>query len=87
MTLIRKAIDYGNGRDPLGNFEQAKDWGVTPFVGIMIRMGDKFARLQSFVNKGNLQNESVQDSLIDLAAYALLAHVILERSIQPSGPK
>jgi hypothetical protein len=76
---IAKAADYGNGRDPLGNFEQARDWGITPFLGVMIRIGDKIARLQSFVIKGNLQNESVQDSLIDLAAYALLAHVILDR--------
>jgi hypothetical protein len=75
----RKAADYGNGRDPLGNFEQARDWGLTPFHGVMIRIGDKIARLQSFLAKGNLMNESVHDTLRDLAAYALLADVILQR--------
>jgi hypothetical protein len=82
----RKAADYGNGRDPLGNFEQARDWGLTPFVGVMIRIGDKLARLQSFVRKGNLQNESVHDTLKDLAAYALLAEVILQRGDDQHGP-
>jgi len=79
-------MDYGNGRDPLGNFEQARDWGTTPFLGVMIRIGDKIARLQSFVIKGNLQNKSVHDTLIDLAAYALLAEVILQREVA-SGSK
>jgi len=83
----RKAADYGNGRDPLGNFEQARDWGITPFLGVMIRIGDKIARLQSFVIKGDLLNESVSDTLKDLAAYALLAHVILDRKANTIGPR
>jgi len=65
----RKAHDYGNGKDPLGNFEQARDWGLTPFQGCMIRIGDKIARLQSFMKKGVLLNEGVDDTLTDLAAY------------------
>ena len=80
---LKKSHDYGNGKDPLGNFEQAKDWGLTPYQGIMIRIGDKIARLQSFLIKGELKNESVDDTLTDLAAYALLAKVILRRERGP----
>jgi hypothetical protein len=82
----RKAADYGNGKDPLGNFEQARDWGITPFLGVMVRIGDKIARLQSFVKKGALKNESVHDTLRDLAAYALLADIIITRE-ELGGPK
>jgi len=81
---VRKAHDYGNGKDPLGNFEQARDWGLTPLQGCMIRIGDKIARLQSFMKKGVLLNEGVDDTLTDLAAYALLAKVLLRRE---SGPE
>lgn len=84
---VLKAADYGNGRDPLGNFAQARDWGIDPFMGVMIRIGDKIARLQSFALKGVLQNEPVIDTLKDNAAYSLLAIVILEREQREHGPR
>lgn len=76
---VRKAHDYGNGLDPLGNFRSAERLGVKPSIGIFIRLQDKFARLESFCKKGTLLNESIRDNLIDTAAYCLLAVVVLER--------
>jgi hypothetical protein len=73
----RKAYDYGSNNDPLGNFSQARRFGVSPFVGIMIRLNDKVTRVENFINKGNLMNESVHDALLDIANYALLGLVEL----------
>tara|TARA_Y100000310_G_scaffold338983_1_gene430203 strand:+ start:1142 stop:1297 length:156 start_codon:yes stop_codon:yes gene_type:complete len=36
-------------------------------------MNDKMSRLKTFAKKGSLSNESVEDSLRDLAVYAIIA--------------
>jgi hypothetical protein len=72
----RKAADYGRGVDPLANVRASVDFGVPAWVGVMIRANDKVHRIKSFIANGKLKNESVEDSLKDLAAYALLALVL-----------
>jgi hypothetical protein len=39
-------------------------------------MNDKMIRLKSMAVNGSLQNESVEDSLMDLAAYSILALIL-----------
>lgn len=78
---VRKAADYGRGEDPLANVRAGSDFGVPAWVGVMIRANDKMHRIKSFLKNGNLKNESVEDSLKDLAAYALIA-LVLYREIQ-----
>ena len=56
----------------------AEQWGIAPWIGVAIRMNDKVTRLQSFAKNGVLANEGVVDNLMDLAAYALIAIVLLE---------
>jgi hypothetical protein len=51
-------------------------------VGTFTRMSDKMSRLASFIRNGELvvKDESVQDTLIDLANYAvLLSAQIIDR--------
>lgn len=74
----RKAQDYGVDEDPLRNVRNSGDFGVPAWVGCMIRANDKMKRIQSFANKGSLMNESLQDSLLDLAVYSVIALVLLE---------
>lgn len=78
----RKNADYGQDQDPLANFRGAERFGVPAWVGAMIRASDKVARIESFAAKGELRNEGVEDSLIDLANYAVLA-LVLYREGQP----
>lgn len=72
----RKAADYGRGADPFANVRAGGEFGVPPWVGVMIRANDKLHRIKSFVQNGALENESVEDSLMDLAAYCLIALVL-----------
>jgi hypothetical protein len=74
----RKMADYGKDDGPFANVRGSQEWGVRPWVGAMIRANDKVVRLQSFAAKGELANESAGDSLMDLAAYAVIALVLLE---------
>ena len=81
---LKKAADYGSAGRPLGNFNEAQVLGIEPLDGVLIRMSDKWARIGAFRRNGKLENELFEDSLIDLAAYSLLAVVVHRR---PHGPK
>lgn len=71
----KKATDYGahDGSDPLRNIRASADFGVPPWIGALVRLNDKVIRLQSFAAKGSLANESVEDSLLDIAVYAIIS--------------
>lgn len=79
MTEITRAknADYTGaaGDDPFANFNRVDSLGVcSTEQGFMVRMLDKYMRINSFVQLGALQvkDESVQDTLLDLANYCLL---------------
>jgi len=86
-TCKKKNADYTGGAaeadDPFANFRAAERLGVTTTeAGMLVRMLDKFARVSSFIKRGVLEvsDESVRDTLLDLANYSiLLAGVIAER--------
>lgn len=69
----KKNQDYGGGtEDAFYNFSSVEILGVSPEHGFITRMFDKFSRLASFVKRGVLLNESVEDTLLDLANYCIL---------------
>jgi hypothetical protein len=72
---IAKSTDYGNSKkkDPLANLRASERFGVAPWLGAVIRLNDKITRIESFIENGRLMNESVEDSFMDIAAYAILA--------------
>lgn len=61
--------------DPWANFRLASSFGVSPFDGVLVRLSDKWSRIQSL--RRNPSNERIGESLLDtlrdLAAYALIA--------------
>lgn len=71
-----KQEDYGTDTDPFANVRSASDWGIKPWVGCLNRAGDKFKRLQKAARGGTLSNEGVEDSMMDLAVYTLIALVL-----------
>ena len=74
--MIAKNSDYANqDNNPFSNFERVETLGIARTeVGFLTRMTDKLCRINSFVQKGELavKDESVQDTLLDLANYSLL---------------
>lgn len=72
----KKNADYTGGSPcPFGNFSQVERTGIcSTETGFLVRMTDKFARITSFVTIGMLQvkDETVEDTLIDLANYCIL---------------
>lgn len=74
----RKQADYGTGEDAFANVRASQEFGVAPWVGTLIRANDKWTRIKSLLRKGYLVNESLDDSLMDISVYALIA-LILKR--------
>lgn len=77
---IRKAAGYGSDGDAWANFRGATAYGVTPLRGCLVRFNDKVIRIQNLLrDPGNDQvGESLRDTLMDAAAYALIAICLLE---------
>lgn len=69
---LKKAADYGSDEDPLANIRNAAQAGVDPALAAWVRTLDKVQRINQYWKKRTLANESVEDSYLDLAAYALI---------------
>jgi hypothetical protein len=54
--------------------------GIPAWKGCAVRIGDKFSRLMSFLKQEELKvkDESIRDTLIDLANYALICAILYE---------
>lgn len=83
LTIARaKNQDYaGDASDPFANFTRVKALGIcTPEAGFLTRMTDKLSRIASITASGKtaVKDESVKDTLRDLANYSLLMLAYLE---------
>ena len=76
---VRKGADYGHENDSFANVTASKDWGVAPWIGAMMRANDKVVRLQSAAKGSTLKNEGIEDSLLDIATYAIIALCLFRR--------
>ena len=77
---IRKSAGYaGDSPDRWANFRVSEMFGVTAFMGVLVRMSDKFIRISNLVKNPNNEQvgESIIDTLMDLASYSLIAVCIL----------
>lgn len=78
-----KNADYtGIGTSPFANFERVEQLGIcSTEQGFLTRMSDKLSRVASYCAKGELQvrDESVTDTLQDLANYSILMMGYLEQ--------
>lgn len=82
----RKQQDYGRASDPFANVRASEDFGMPGWVGTLVRANDKMRRLQTAAAQAvkgqevQLVNEGVEDSLYDLAVYAVIALILFRES-------
>lgn len=71
-TYTNKNHDYGN------SFEQSLDkFGI---VAALVRMGDKMNRIESLSKKdAKVKDESIKDTLLDLANYSIMTLMWLNK--------
>lgn len=75
ITAAKNADYTGAGDNPFANFSRVEAMGISSTEqGFLTRMLDKMCRIGSFVQKGVLmvKDESVEDTLLDLANYCIL---------------
>ena len=77
-----KNHDYTKGRDALSNLRACESFGVPAWKGTLVRMCDKWSRLQSFAlcDKLKVENEKITDTLMDFAVYSLLEIILIEEA-------
>ena len=69
--LLRKHRDYGP--------KNISDSPGGPLNGLRVRMHDKLARINHLIDSGATpENESLKDSFLDLANYAVIAMLVLD---------
>ena len=77
--LQNKNIDYATDTDPWKNFRFAELVGVGVERAILVRMSDKLARISNILGKkARVVDESIVDTLVDLANYSVILKVYLE---------
>jgi len=78
----RKNHDYAGRSDPLKNLRACERLNLEPFLGVLVRLQDKWSRLEEFVKSGQLmvKDESVIDTLMDNAVYSLLAIILYQEA-------
>ncbi len=76
----RKGHDYSGDDDRSSNFYLTEQMGIPAWKGCLVRMSDKFARLCQFAKTEELKvkDESVIDTLKDMAVYSLLCIMLFE---------
>lgn len=79
--ILSKSIDYADvNTDVLSNFKLAGNIsGLNAQLNCLSLISTKVARLGVLLNKdGAPNNESIDDTIIDLANYTVLLHMILK---------
>jgi hypothetical protein len=77
----KKNADYAGAADPFANFRVCASLGIPVEVGLIVRMSDKMARIANLTKPGvvaQVVDESVLDTLSDLANYAMILRMWLE---------
>lgn len=78
-----KNSDYtGDNGNPFANLELVEAMGITSTeVGVLTRLSDKIARVNSFIKKGSykVQDEKVEDTILDAINYLILLSAFMEK--------
>lgn len=78
---IKKSNNYATEEDSLSNLKACQAFGVPAYLGCLIRMSDKWARLQQLAQgKKDQVGESITDTALDLAGYCLLFIILYDES-------
>lgn len=81
---LKKTLDYGVDEDALSNIRTSADYvNVPAWAGCVIRMADKMHRLRAYFRRGKVEFDGIEDTLLDIAAYAAIALVLHRETDRP----
>ena len=81
MLHDAKNHDYATQENPYKNLEKVLSIGIEPWRGIVIRLMDKFSRLEEYCVKGEfaVKGEGIVDTFKDIANYSILAMILFRK--------
>jgi hypothetical protein len=81
MLHDAKNHDYATAENPYKNLEGVSKIGIEPWRGIVIRLMDKFERVQQYCVNGELaiKSEGMEDTFKDIAVYSTLAMILFRK--------
>jgi len=82
-----KDSDYSASGLPMGNLRKCEDAGIDAWRGCLVRIGDKMSRLENFLKEKEylVISEKAEDTVIDLANYAILMSCLIEEIKKPNS--
>jgi hypothetical protein len=81
--MVKKNSDYATSDDPFANFKLFENEAL---LGIVIRLGDKLRRLYKAASGGSMENETIEDTVLDIINYAIIFKAMLEEKNPKSFP-
>jgi hypothetical protein len=90
--MQKKNNDYSGGltsEDALANFKMATTLGMSPVMGLLLRIQDKMMRIKTFATDGslNVADETVNDAFEDIINYAVLGKALMIENREDSTNK
>jgi len=81
MLHDAKNHDYATAENPYKNLEGVSRTGIEPWRGIVIRLMDKFERVEQYCTNGELaiKSEGMEDTFKDIAVYSTLAMILFRK--------
>ena len=81
MLHDAKNHDYATAENPYKNLEGVSRIGIEPWRGIVIRLMDKFERVQQYCVNGKfaVKGEGLADTFKDISIYSELALILLRK--------
>ena len=81
MLHDTKNHDYATAENPYKNLEGVQRIGIEPWRGIVIRLMDKFERVEQFCRSEELaiKSEGLEDTFKDIAIYSTLAMILYRK--------
>jgi hypothetical protein len=81
MLHDAKNSDYSTLENPYKNLQATERIGVEAWRGIVIRLMDKFSRLEEYCVKGELaiKSEGIEDTFKYIAVYSTLAMILFRK--------
>ena len=82
MLHDAKNHDYATAENPYKNLEGVSRIGIEPWRGIVIRLMDKFERVEQYCMNGELaiKSEGMEDTFKDIAVYSTLAMILFRKA-------
>lgn len=77
-----KNSDYATKEEPLSNLKSSQQFfNIPPHIGTAIRLSDKWCRFCELIKKdlsNSVKDESIKDTLMDMAVYSILEIILIE---------